>query len=99
MLVADGKIALFGSRLVDWERGEKIVLSGSRPSQEGPTVLEPSVARPGKTDSLTFSLRNAEAGAIVLLSQRRVRALLLAFEEKRAFVAFETRCCRGKNFF
>jgi hypothetical protein len=32
MLVADGRIVPFGSRLVDWERGEKIVLSRSRPS-------------------------------------------------------------------
>jgi hypothetical protein len=56
-----------GRGLVDWERSETIVLSGSRPSSSS-TVLAPrlSAARAGKADSLTFSLRDTEVGAIVL---------------------------------
>ena len=34
----------FGSRFVDWERGEKIVLSGSRAVQQFPPLLEPMLS-------------------------------------------------------
>jgi hypothetical protein len=44
MLVADGRIALFGSRLVDWERGEKIRSDRLAAVQQFRPLLEPMLS-------------------------------------------------------